>query len=153
STLLHQRGRDAAGSIVTNLHTKTIVVKFFYTKIKNAERKKRWRQTAVKNPRRLQLKRNHASSLRSCNRHTIGERAMRGEVESGGDRPTPDEYFENRCYTFQPSDRSTRVPTGSSTKVSAKRPSRGSSGVPPLAPAANAVWAARFTSSTSMPKW
>ena len=56
-------------------------------------------------------------------------------------------------YTFHPSDRSTRVPTGSRTKVSAKRPSLGSSAVPPVAPAASAVCAAPLTSSTSMPKW
>ena len=54
--------------------------------------------------------------------------------------------------TFHPSDRSTRVPTGSRTKVSAKRPSLGSAAVPPVAPAARAVCAAPFTSSTSMPK-
>ena len=53
---------------------------------------------------------------------------------------------------FQPKERSTRVPTGSSTNVSAKRPSRGRLAVPPLPPAARAVFAASFTSFTSMPK-
>ncbi len=57
------------------------------------------------------------------------------------------------AYTFQPSDRSTRVPTGSSTNVSAKRPSLGSSAVPPVAPAPSAAFVATFTSSTSIPKW
>src|SRR5687767_15561421 len=41
-----------------------------------------------------------------------------------------------RSYTFHPIERSTRVPTGSSTNVSAKRPSLGRSAVPPVAPAA-----------------
>lgn len=86
--------------------------------------------------RRSNRERRNLSSL-NASRHSV----WNGDLSS---RPP--------TQTFQPGDRSTRVPTGSSTKVSAKRPSLGRFAVPPVAPAASAVCVAPLTSSTCMPK-